>query len=86
MSLSRGCFCFRVEGPCNLLSVPLRHGERFFLRTLGAVRDAHPAGCHLHADPAAAHDERLVRAEFDDRGGYQALEAVRVGAMRGFLG
>ena len=42
------------------------------------VRDACPHGCYLHADPAAADDERLVRAEFFDRGDFQMLVPVRL--------
>ena len=77
--------CFRVEGFCEMAGVPVRFDERFYLRTCGVVVDHRPRGCHLHADPAADDDDRLVRAEFEDRGDYQALQAVRVGPLRSWV-
>ena len=53
---------FRVEGFCDLRGVPLRTGDKFYLRALGCVRDGAPHGCHLHADPDAQDDERQVRS------------------------
>ena len=45
---------FRVEAYCDLRGVPLRAGDKFYLRAIGCVREGAPHGCgHLVADPDA---------------------------------
>ena len=72
------CRSFLVESSVDLRGSALTYGAAAFLRSAAPVRDACPHGCYLHADPAAADDERLVRAEFFDRGDYQMLVPVRL--------
>lgn len=76
------CQSFRLEGFCDLRGVPLRVGDRFYLRFLGSIRDGAPHGCHLHADPEASDADRQVGARWLRRETMQELEAFKVGPMR----
>lgn len=74
---------FRVEGFCDLRDVPLRVGDRFYLRFLGRVSGCTVHGCHLHADPEVGDTERQVGARWLRRDAMQELEAFKVtGANR----
>lgn len=65
------CRRFGVEGFVDLCGVPLTYGCRLYLRASAALCRGH--GCHLHADPEVPDEERVVRAEFCDRGAYQEV-------------
>jgi hypothetical protein len=75
----------RVEAYCDLRGVPLRAGDKFYLRAVGCVREGMPHGCHLHADWHMADDERQVGARALRREAMQEIEAFKVGPMRNCL-
>ena len=77
---------FRIEGFCDLRGVPIRAGDKFYLRSLGCNRDGAPHGCHLQADWDVDWEERVVvgsRGLVRDR--MQELEAFKVGHMRSWI-
>ena len=61
----------RVLGFCELTAVPLRAGDKFYLRAVGAA-------ANLTADADADDDERDVCASAGDaRGANEAIEAIK---------
>ena len=75
----------RVEGFCDLRGVPLRAGDKFYLRALGCVREGMPSGCHLEANWEIGDGERQVTARAFRRENAQEIEAFKVGPMRSWL-
>lgn len=69
---------FRIEGFCDLRGVPLRAGDKFYLRAVGCVHDGARHGCHLHADSEVADAERHVGARFCCRESMHEIEAFKV--------
>ena len=77
---------FRIEGFCDLRGVPIRAGDKFYMRSRGCVREGAPHGCHLQADWDVDWEERVVvgsRGLQRDR--MQEMEAFKVGPLRSWI-
>ena len=85
----------RVEAYCDLRGVPVRAGDKFYLRAVGLERQGVAHGYHLVADPEAEDFERHVGARKPsgrgERGEAKAewssheIEAFKVGPMRSWI-
>jgi len=73
---------FRVEGFCDLRGVPLRAGDRFYLRCIGATREGMAHGGHLQANWQVDWEVRQVGTQALRKEQMHEIEAFKVGPMR----